>query len=155
MSSTNLTSWADASSDEEEEFGRIAPPPSNLPGSDSYAALQAAEEEAAYADHGHRRYGGNGRDRGAPPSKTLADMPTDPPFTAYVRNLNKNMQQKEFGNEIEQLLLDSDVSFFFIGQFFNSCVHYLLSKENIIILYLCSAKQKQEPQLKLSALDSS
>ena len=97
MSSTNIKSWADASSDSESEDERIAPPPSNLPGSDSYAALQAAEEAEAEA----HEYGDGGF-----PGRRLEDMPTQPPYTAFVGNLHRGMEREDFEGEMERMLVD-------------------------------------------------
>jgi len=103
MSSSNITSWADASSDSDSESSRIAPPPSGLPGSDSYAAFQA--EEDVYGDEGFAaNEGGYGR--------TLEELPDQPPFTAFVGNLNRDMEQKEFRGELEKMLVDRNVSLF-------------------------------------------
>ncbi|KAL7513288.1 hypothetical protein ACHAXN_010380 [Cyclotella atomus] len=90
MSSSNIKSWADASSDSDSEDDRIAPPPSNLPGS---AIANEAEDDAEFDDGGF-------------PGKTLEDMPKDPPFTAFVGNLNRGMEGKEFRAEVERLLVD-------------------------------------------------
>ena len=37
-------------------------------------------------------------------------MPTDPPFTAFVGNLNRSMEMKEFRGEMERMLADRGVS---------------------------------------------
>jgi hypothetical protein len=95
MSSSNIKSWADASSDSDSEDERIAPPPSNLPGS----AITDDEDDAEFDDGGFF------------PGKTLDDMPKEAPFTAFVGNLNRGMEGKEFRVEVERLLVDRGVSF--------------------------------------------
>ena len=39
-------------------------------------------------------------------------MPTDPPFTAFVGNLNRNMEMKELRGELERMLADRGVSLY-------------------------------------------
>lgn len=95
MSSSNIKSWADASSDSDSEDERIAPPPSNLPGS-----AITDEDDAEFDDGGFF------------PGKTLDDMPKEAPFTAFVGNLNRGMEGKEFHVEVERLLVDRGVSLF-------------------------------------------
>jgi hypothetical protein len=82
MSSSNIKSWADASSDSDSDDERIAP--SNLPGSDFAAA--------------------------GFPGRTLADIPPNPPFTAFVGNLNRGMENKDFELAMERMMVDCSVS---------------------------------------------
>eukprot|EP00804_Cyclotella_cryptica_P005505 CCRYP_003028-RA/>CCRYP_003028-RA protein AED:0.27 eAED:0.27 QI:238/1/1/1/1/1/3/156/552 len=107
MSSSNIKSWADASSDEESdsEHPRIAPPPSGLPGSDSYVALQEVEEMEYSAPDG----GGGGSSSVAGTNlRVMEDLPTNPPFTAYVGNLHRDVigNSKDLWGELEKMLED-------------------------------------------------
>ncbi|KAL7518552.1 hypothetical protein ACHAWX_003369 [Stephanocyclus meneghinianus] len=104
MSSSNIKSWADASSDEESdsEHPRIAPPPSGLPGSESYSALQQAEETEYYAADGD---GGGGAGGGN--LRVMEDLPANPPFTAYVGNVHRDiLNSKDFWAELDGMLED-------------------------------------------------
>ena len=92
---SNITSWADASSDEESDDERIAPPPSNLPGSSSYLNLQNEgddddhdEDEALQMEADY---------------SFIFENP--PPYTAYLGNLSYEMKKSDdFGAEVEKLL---------------------------------------------------
>ena len=91
---SNITSWADASSDEESDDERIAPPPSNLPGSSSYLNLQNEDED----DHGEDEE-----------LQMEADysfvFENPPPYTAYLGNLSYDMKKSDdLGAEVEKLL---------------------------------------------------
>lgn len=90
----NITSWADASSDEESDDERIAPPPSNLPGSSSYLNLQNEDED----DHDEDEA-----------LQMEADysfvFENPPPYTAYLGNLSYDMKKSDdLGAEVEKLL---------------------------------------------------
>ena len=86
---SNIKSWADASSDEESDDGRIAPPPSGLPGSTSYHDLANQSDEEDY---------------NAPPPPQYT-IPTQPPYTAFIGNLNYDMANtNDLGRELEILL---------------------------------------------------
>lgn len=93
---SKFESWADASSDEESDDGRIAPPPSNLPGSTSYTNLNDDDEyddheEEEEAIHKEKDY------------SFIFENP--PPYTAYIGNLSYEMKKShEFGVEVEKLL---------------------------------------------------
>lgn len=91
---SNITSWADASSDEESDDERIAPPPSNLPGSTSYNNLNNEDEDLHEEDE-------------------LVELEKDysfifenpPPYTAYIGNLSYDIKKSdEFGAEVDKLL---------------------------------------------------
>jgi hypothetical protein len=91
---SNITSWADASSDEESDDERIAPPPSNLPGSSSYLDLQNEDED----DHDEDEA-----------LQMEADysfvFENPPPYTAYLGNLSYDMKKSDdLGAEVEKLL---------------------------------------------------
>jgi hypothetical protein len=91
---SNIKSWADASSDEESDDERIAPPPSNLPGSTSYNDLN--DEEDDHEDEEEKIQ--MERDY-----SFIFDNP--PPYTAYIGNLSYDMKKSEdFGMEVEKLL---------------------------------------------------
>ena len=77
---SHIKSWADhCSSDEESDGGgRIAPPPSDLPGSESYVDGK---------DRGDR-----GRDGKRTTSRRDFVPPESPPFTAYVGNLSYDIR---------------------------------------------------------------
>jgi hypothetical protein len=92
---SNIKSWADASSDEESDDERIAPPPSNLPGATSYNNLNDEdddhEDEEEEEVQMERDY------------SYIFDNP--PPYTAYIGNLSYDMKKSEdFGMEVEKLL---------------------------------------------------
>ena len=88
---SNIKSWADASSDEESDDERIAPPPSNLPGSTSYNNLNDEDHEEEEMVQMERDY------------SFIFDNP--PPYTAYIGNLSYDMKKSEdFGMEVEKLL---------------------------------------------------
>lgn len=89
---SNIKSWADhCSSDEEsDDSDRIAPPPSGLPGSTSYHDLVApdSDEEDDYI---------------IPPRQF--DIPTEPPFTAFLGNLHNELRtNNDLGRELDILL---------------------------------------------------
>ena len=93
---SNITSWADASSsDEESDDERIAPPPSNLPGSTSYNNLQGVEEDLQEED-----------DEALQLEKDYAFLfETQPPYTAFVGNLSFDMKNSnDFGVEVQKML---------------------------------------------------
>lgn len=88
---SNIKSWADhCSSDEEsDDSDRIAPPPSGLPGSTSYHDLAPdSDEEDDYI---------------IPPRQF--DIPTEPPFTAFLGNLHNELRtNNDLGRELDILL---------------------------------------------------
>ncbi|KAL7492135.1 hypothetical protein ACHAWT_001334 [Skeletonema menzelii] len=93
---SNITSWADASSDEESDDERIAPPPSALPGSSSYLNLQNEDDDDVDHDEDEAL-------------QTEADysfiFENPPPYTAYLGNLSYEMKKSDdFGAEVEKLL---------------------------------------------------
>lgn len=143
MSSSNIKSWADASSDEESdsEHPRIAPPPSGLPGSESYSALQQAEETEYYAadgDGGGSAGGGNLR--------VMEDLPANPPFTAYVGNVHRDiLNSKEFWAELDGMLEDRGVGSSFaiciVDERF--CCRFLATIVSLffVVLLLCAVRR--------------
>lgn len=98
MSSSNIKSWADhCSSDEESDDDRIAPPPSGLPGSSSYGQLHALDESEDEEE----------LPPPAPVRKSFAisALPDRPPYTAFLGSLpNALKNTNDLGREVEGLL---------------------------------------------------
>ena len=101
MSASNLTSWADASSDEESDVERIAPPPSNLPGSLSYNGLNYEDDHDGDDEVGNApHFSVTAKERDY---SFLFENP--PPYTAYIGKLSYEMKTSDdFGVEVERLL---------------------------------------------------